>query len=54
MNQLAELLARADAQLELITVRGQDAYRMVNARTLLKAVYDALQKPTEEVTTEDG
>lgn len=54
MNQLAELLARADTQLEQIAVSGADAYRMCNARTLLKAVYDAIQKqPTEEVS-EDG
>lgn len=54
MEQILNLLAKADAELEHISVHGGDAYRMVNARTLLKAVYDALQKPTEEVTTEDG
>lgn len=56
MDQLTELLARTDAQLEQIAVSGQDAYRMVNARTLLKAVFDALQskKVENEEVTDDG
>lgn len=48
MEQIASLLAKADAQLEQIAVKGSDAYLMVNARTLLKAAFDALNKPPEE------
>lgn len=48
MEQILNLLAKADAQLELIPVKGADAYLMVNARTLLKAAFDALNKPKEE------
>lgn len=48
MNQILELLVRADKQLEQIAVKGVDTYLMVNARTLLKTAYDALNKPPEE------
>lgn len=54
MKQILNLLAKADAQLEQIAVKGADAYLMVNARTLLKAAFDALNKPHEaEVKEED-
>ena len=48
MEQILNLLAKADSQLEQIAVKGSDAYLMVNARTLLKAAFDALNKPPEE------
>lgn len=55
MEQIINLLAKADAQLEQIAVKGSDAYLMVNARTLLKAAFDALSKPPEaEVKGEDN
>ena len=47
MEQILNLLAKADAQLEQIAVRGTDTYLMVNARSLLKAAYDALNNPPE-------
>lgn len=53
MKQIASLLAKADAQLEQIAVKGSDAYLMVNARTLLKAAFDALNTPKEEMV-DDG
>lgn len=53
MEHILNLLAKADAQLEQIAVKGSDAYLMVNARTLLKAAFDALNTPKEEVT-DDG
>ena len=49
MKQIIYILEKADSQLEQIAVRGNDAYLMVNARSLLKAAYDALNKPSEEV-----
>lgn len=54
MEQIMNLLAKADAQLEQIAVKGSDAYLMVNARTLLKAAYDALNKPPESEVKEDN
>lgn len=57
MEQIINLLAKADVQLKQIAVSGADAYRMVNARTLLKAAFDALQQPTEQAeqeVTDDG
>lgn len=48
MEQILSLLAKADAHLEQIAVKGADAYLMVNARSLLKAAFDALNKPPEE------
>lgn len=49
MEQILNLLAKADAQLEQIAVKGSDAYLMVNARSLLKAAFDALNTPKKEV-----
>lgn len=54
MEQILNLLAKADSQLEQIAVKGADAYLMVNARTLLKAAFDALNKPPEEEKEEDN
>ena len=54
MEQILNLLAKADAQLEQIAVKGSDAYLMVNARSLLKAAFDALNTPKEEEVTDDG
>lgn len=54
MEQILGLLAKADSQLEQIAVKGADAYLMVNARTLLKAAFDALNTPKEEEATDDG
>lgn len=53
MDQIKALLIKADSQLEEITVKGTDAYRLVNARNLLKAAYDALTVEQTEVS-EDG
>lgn len=49
MDQIIGLLIKADSQLEQIAVRGNDAYLMVNARSLLKAAFDALNAPKKEV-----
>ena len=54
MNQLQYLLARADAQLEQINVSGADVYRMVNARNIIKSVYDALQDEKPKEVSDDG
>lgn len=54
MDQIKALLIKADQQLEEINVKGADAYRLVNARSLLKAAYDALQSATSTEVSEDG
>lgn len=54
MEQILNLLAKADSHLEQISVKGADAYLMVNARTLLKAAFDALNAPKDEEVTDDG
>ena len=46
MNAI-KLLVQADQQLETISVRGSDAFAMVNARKLLSAVYNELRKEAE-------
>ena len=48
MEQIASLLAKADAQLEQIAVKGSDAYLMVNARTLLKAAFTPAEPAAED------
>ena len=53
MNQAIELLIRADDTLAKISVRGDDAYAMVNARSLLKAAYDVLRSKKEEENVPD-
>lgn len=54
MDKIKALLAKADEQLDSISVKGSDAYRLVNARNLLKAAYDALQSATSTEVSEDG
>ena len=54
MEQILGLLSKADAQLEQIAVRGNDAFLMVNARSLLRAAFDALNKPKEEEVVDNG
>lgn len=54
MEDLVSLLAKADAQLEQVSVKGNDAFYLVNARSLLKAAFDMLNKPKEEEVTDDG
>lgn len=44
MEQLLSILARADSKLSAISVRGDDAFIMVDARQLLKIAYDSLRK----------
>lgn len=48
-------LLNADHLLESISVKGNDAYSLVEARRLLKAIFDELNKPpeSEEVKGED-
>ena len=41
-------LLNADHLLESISVKGNDAYFLVEARRLLKAIFDELNKPPEE------
>lgn len=54
MEQIMNLLAKADSQLEQISVKGADAYLMVNARSLLKAAFDSLNaQPSEPSEKED-
>lgn len=54
MDQIKALLVKADEQLDSISVKGSDAYRLVNARNLLKAVFDALQNVKQTEVSEDG
>lgn len=48
-------LLNADHLLESISVKGNDAYSLVEARRLLKVVFDELNKPpeSEEAKGED-
>ena len=54
MEQIASLLAKADALLEQIAVKGNDAFLLVNARSILKTAYDMLTTPKEEEAVDDG
>lgn len=47
MERALSILAQADSLLETISVKGADAYAMVNARKLLKAAYDLIRKEAE-------
>lgn len=47
MEQVLSLLEAVDAKLDTISVRGVDAYTMVDARKLLRAAYDELRKEAE-------
>ena len=42
MERICELLIKADSLLEKISVRGGDAYALVEARKMLKAAFDEL------------
>lgn len=48
MERALSILAQADSLLETISVKGADAYAMVNARKLLKAAYDLLTRKEAE------
>lgn len=54
MEQILNILARADAQLEQIPVKGSDVYLMVNARGLLKKAFDMLNQSKPEEVVDDG
>lgn len=54
MEQIANLIAKADAQLAQIAVKGNDAFLLVNARSILKTAYDMLTTPNKEEVTDDG
>lgn len=47
IKQILEVLAQADAKLDTISVKGVDAYTMVDARKLLRVAYDELRKEAE-------
>lgn len=44
IKQILEALAQADSKLDTISVKGVDAYTMVDARKLLRVAYDELRK----------
>ena len=54
MNQLQDMLIRIDTQLERISVCGADAYRMINARNLIKALYDLVKEQQKGDVSNDG
>lgn len=47
MEQALRALEAVDAKLETISVKGVDAYAMVDARKLLRVAYDELRKEAE-------
>lgn len=47
MNTALKLMIEADKTLERISVKADDVYAMANARSLLKAAYDAIRKEAE-------
>ena len=49
MERALSILAQADSLLETISVKGADAYAIVNARKLLKVAYDLLTRKEAEV-----
>lgn len=53
MEQVLNLLVQADKHLETISVKGADAYAMVNARSALKAAYDELKKEVDKRVSND-
>ena len=53
MKKITNLLMQADGILDEISVRGNDVFRLSDARKLLKLAYDELTKPQSEVV-EDG
>ena len=57
MEQIIAYLVQADTQLEQISVKGADAYALVNARLALKTAYDEcckLNTKQEEVADDAG
>lgn len=56
MDQIAKTLYDADVLLARVTVRGDDAIALVNARQRLRVAYDALKQQMDEpeVTDSDG
>ena len=53
MNDVMKLLAQADNQLDLISVRGQDVFTMSKARAYLKAAFDMMRKEDERGAVSD-
>lgn len=53
ITQILEVLAQADAKLDTISVKGVDAYTMVDARKLLRVAYDELKKEVDERVSND-
>ncbi|MBP5460708.1 MAG: hypothetical protein J6Y20_01085 [Lachnospiraceae bacterium] len=47
MNTVIQLLIKADNALASISVKGDDAFALVDARRLLKAAFDELRKEDE-------
>lgn len=43
MNEVIELLVKADSTLKDISVKDEDVYRMRNARVYLKTAFDVLE-----------
>lgn len=54
MEQILKLLVDADTLLDRISVSGEGAYRMVEARQRLKAVHDLLSRLPKPEVTDDG
>lgn len=52
MEQVLNYLVNADKHLETISVKGADVYALVNARSAIKAAYDALKKEAEKSVPE--
>lgn len=48
MEQALRALETVDAKLDMISVKGVDAYTMVDARKLLRVAYDELKKEAEK------
>lgn len=54
ITQILEVLAKADTKLDTISVKGVDAYTMVDARKLLRVAYDELKKEVDERVSNDA
>lgn len=52
MNQTLSILISADNLLDTISVKGNDVFQLAKARTMLKEVFDELNKQCE--VKEDG
>ena len=53
MDQVLNYLVNADKHLETISVKGADAYALVNARSALKAAYDELKREADKRVSND-